>query len=251
MRQDSKKRKLSDASPAEQFVALRKVSELTPATCRKVIGVFSDGHGKRTCSRRQHSHASSFPCLRTLHVPGAEDGTSVKLPCVSVPALMDAKAQACPLYKESMRRACQKQRGELTVLCYADEVTGGNVLSAPQARKANIVHLSWLECPWMHLELQWLTASVCRSSDILRRCDVAWQGWLSMAWGPEDVDLIQIKEIYLLADAKAIRSASGCKGSAGMKPCIHCLNVCALGKAPEEDSHVDTSGTPSYNSGLN
>ena len=42
------------------------------------------------------------------------------------------------------------------------------MLSAPQARKANLVYLSWLECPLLHLESQWLTASVCRSADIAR-----------------------------------------------------------------------------------
>eukprot|EP00435_Cladocopium_sp_Y103_P012103 s2160_g3.t1 len=139
---------------------------------------------------------------------------------MSLPALVEAKVQTCPLYKESLLRTCQKHHGQLTLLCYADEVTGGNVLSAPRARKANIVYLSWLECPLLHLESQWLTASVCRSSDIAAmrggmaallttlltfvkdECDAGFP----VAWAQDDVDLIRIKEIYLLADAEAIRS---------------------------------------------
>ena len=81
---------------AEQFAALRQVSELTPAACRKVIGVLHEGQGKRTCARRQHSHAASFPCLRSLSVPGTEDATAIKVPCMSLPALIEAKVQACP-----------------------------------------------------------------------------------------------------------------------------------------------------------
>jgi len=255
MKMVTKKRKVLDGTHAEQFAALRQVSELTPAACRKVIGVLHEGQGKRTCARRQHSHAASFPCLRSLSVPGTEDATAIKVPCMSLPALIEAKVQACPLYKESLRRACQKHQGQLTLLCYADEVTGGNVLSAPQARKANLVYLSWLECPLLHLESQWLTASVCRSADIARMRggmaglvtsllsfikDECKHGF-PIAWGSEDVDLIRIKETYLLADAEAIRSASGWKGSAGVKPCIHCLNVCALGKATGAEAHVDIS----------
>ena len=252
---ETKKRKVLDGTHAEQFAALRQVSDLTPAACRKVISVLHDGQGKRTCARRQHSHAASFPCLRSLSVPGTEDETSIKVPCMSLPALIEAKVQACPLYRESLRRACQKHEGQLTLLCYADEVTGGNVLSAPQARKANLVYLSWLECPLLHLESQWLTASVCRSADIagmrggmaglltslLRFIKDECKHGFPIAWGSEDVDLIHIKETYILADAEAIRSTSGWKGSAGVKPCIHCLNVCALGKAIGAEAHVDIS----------
>lgn len=257
MGEASKKRKILDLSPAEQFASLRKVSALTPATCRKVISILQNGSGGRCCARRQHAHAVSYPCLRSLSVPSADEKTSIQLPCMSLPALIEAKVQACPLYKESLRRACQKYQNELTLLCYADDVTGGNVLSAPQARKANIVYLSWLECPLLHLESQWLTASVCRSSDI-----AAMQGGMAgllttllsfikdecehgfpILWEPGDADLIHIKEIYILADAEAIRSASGCKGSAGIKPCLHCLNVCALGKATGAEAHVDISSS--------
>ena len=251
------KRKASNGSPAEQFAALRKLSELTPATCRKVIGILQDGTGQRTCSRRNQSHSVSYPCLRTLSVPGTESDTDIKLPCMSLPALIDAKVQACPLYKESLRRACRKHQSQLTLLVYADEVTGGNVLSAPQSRKANIVYLSWLECPLLHLESQWLTASVCRSSDIaamkggmagLLTCLLSFikdecENGFPIAWESKDVDLIHIKEVYLIADAEGIRSATGWKGSAGVKPCIHCLNICALGKASGVEAHFDISSS--------
>ena len=127
-----------DATPAEQFAALRKLSGVTPATCRKVISVLrDDSKGSKVCHRQKHSHAQYHPCLRHLQVPALEEGNFVKFPCMSLPALIEAKVKACALYKHMLRAACQAHNGELTLVFYTDEVTGGNVLSSPQARKAN------------------------------------------------------------------------------------------------------------------
>eukprot|EP00435_Cladocopium_sp_Y103_P068972 s240_g32.t1 len=229
MPSETKKRRLLEASPAEQFAALRKLSCLTPATCRAVISTLrDDGAGKRVCHRQKNFHAQSYP------VRGVEDDTFVTLPCMSLPALIEAKVQACALYKAMLHEACRAHNGELTLLFYTDEVTGGNVLSAPQARKANLIYVSWLECPLLHMESQWLTLSVCRSTDISdmrggmaalvtavltfikRECS----NGFPIAWSEKDVDLIRIKKIYIVADAEALRSLSGCKGHAGLKCCL-------------------------------
>ena len=85
---------------------------------------------------------------------------------MKLPALVEAKVKACALYKPMLHEACKCHNGELTLLFYTDEVTGGNVRSAPQARKANLIYISWLECPILHMESQWLTLSVCRSTEI-------------------------------------------------------------------------------------
>ena len=250
----AKKRRLLDASPAEQFAALRKLSEVTPATCRKVISVLrEDGKGSKVCHRQKHSHVQSYPCLRHLQVPALEEGNVVKFPCMSLPALIETKVKSCALYKEMLHAACQAHNGELTLLFYTDEVTGENVLSAPQARKANLVYVSWLECPLLHMESQWLTLSVCRSSDIsemrggmaalvtavLTFIQHECGDGFAVAWTDHDVDLLRIKKVYILADAEAIRSCTGCKGHAGLKPCLHCVNCMAVGKADGVVDHYD------------
>ena len=254
MPSETKKRRLLEASPAEQFAALRKLSCLTPATCRAVISTLrDDGAGKRISHRQKNSHAQSFPCLRHLQVRGVKDDTFVTLPCMSLPALIEAKVRACALYKAMLRDACQAHNGELTLLFYTDEVTGGNVLSAPQARKANLIYVSWLECPLLHMESQWLTLSVCRSAEISnmrggmaalvsavlmfikREC----KGGFPIAWSEKDVDLIRIKKIYIVADAEALRSLSGCKGHAGLKCCLQCINCTAIGKCQNVTDHYD------------
>ena len=250
----AKKRRLLDASPAEQFAALRKLSEVTPATCRKVISVLrEDGKGSKVCHRQKHSHVQSYPCLRHLQVPALEEGNVVKFPCMSLPALIETKVKSCALYKEILHAACQAHNGELTLLFYTDEVTGGNVLSAPQARKANLVYVSWLECPLLYMESQWLTLSVCRSSDIsemrggmaalvtavLTFSQHECGDGFAVAWTDHDVDLLRIKKVYILADAEAIRSCTGCKGHAGLKPCLHCVNCMAVGKADGVVDHYD------------
>ena len=119
--------------------------------------------GKRTC---QSQKALSHPCLRHLQIPATEDGCFVTMPCMSLPALVQAKVNVFALYKAMLHEACQAHNGELTLVFYTDEVTGGNVLSAPQARKANLIYVNWLECPVLHMESQWLTLSMCRGSGV-------------------------------------------------------------------------------------
>ena len=254
MESEKKKRRLLEQSPAEQFAALRQLKGVTPATCRRVIATLrEDGAGKRTCQSQKASHALSQPCLRHLEIPAIEDGNFVTMPCMSLPALVQAKVNACALYKAMLHEACQAHNGELTMVFYTDEVTGGNVLSAPQARKANLIYVNWLECPVLHMESQWLTLSVCRSSDIndmrggmaalvtsvLKFIERECGSGFPIAWSQRDADLIRIKKIYILADAEAIRSCSGCKGHAGLKPCVQCINVTAIGKASDAESHYD------------
>ena len=121
----SKRRRLLDASPAEQFAALRKLHEVTPATCRKVISLLrEDGKGSKVCHRQKNSHVHSYPCLRHLQVPALTDGKVVNVPCMSLPALIEAKVKACGLYKAMLRAACQAHNAELTLIFYTDEVTG-------------------------------------------------------------------------------------------------------------------------------
>ena len=248
------KRRLCEASPAEIFAALRQVKELTPASCRKVIATLNeDGAGHRVCQRRKQSHALSYPCLRHLQVPALEEGSLVTMPCMSLPALVESKVKACALYKAMLQQACKAHNGALTLLFYTDEVTGGNVLSAPQACKANLIYINWLECPLLHMESQWLTLSVCRSSDIsdmrggmaalvtsvLRSIERECANGFPIAWSENDADLIWIKKVYIIADAEAIRSCSGCKGHAGLKPCLQCINVTSIGKAVNVKDHYD------------
>ena len=118
------------------------------------------------CHWQKNSHVHPHPCLRHLQVPALTDGKVVNVPCMSLPALMEAKVKGCGLYKAMLRTACQAHNAELMLIFYTDEVTRGNVLSAPQARKANLVYVSWLECPLLRMEAQWLTLRVCCSSDI-------------------------------------------------------------------------------------
>lgn len=207
MESEKKKRRLLEQSPAEQFAALRQLKGVTPATCRKVIATLrEDGAGKRTCQSQKAAHALSQPCLRHLEIPAIEDGNFVTMPCMSLPALVQAKVNACALYKAMLHEACQAHNGELTMVFYTDEVTGGNVLSAPQARKANLIYVNWLECPVLHMESQWLTLSVCRSSDIndmrggmaalvtsvLKFIERECGSGFPIAWSQRDADLIRI-----------------------------------------------------------
>ena len=93
------------------------------------------------------------------------------------------------------------------------------------------------------MEAMWVTASLIKSADanaltggyarilkeLLQRyqeeaCD-------GMALSLDDAggacELIFVKEVILLSDHEGFRSGLGCKGAAGLKPCIKCSNVLA------------------------
>jgi len=200
---------------------------------------------------RVSSHVKAFPCYEHLALTGA-DGSAVRIPIMKLPDLLQAKINACPLYSGMLREAMAAHQDRLTLLFYCDEVSGGNVLSALQSRKSNLCYVSWLQCPLLFQENMWLTLSVAKSSciqsvphgmaevikRILEHVRAGSQHGIPLSFG-EDIRLLWIDKVMVIADAEALRSCTGAKGASGLKPCLRCLNVLQLGKASNVRGHVD------------
>ena len=249
-----KRRKLdSHASKQEQFEVLRGAG-LSCEDSRKVIqSLQEDESGQFTCRRQRLAYAKAHPCYEQLEMEAA-DGGRVRIPIMNIARLLQAKIDSCPLYSKMLRQAMTLHQDRLTLIFYCDEVSGGNVLSALQSRKSNLCYVSWLQCPLLFQENMWLTVSVAKSSDIqslphgmaeaIRRIleHVQKQSLHGIPISFEDdIRLLWIDKVMVIADAEALRSCTGAKGASGLKPCLHCINVLQLGKATEVQGHVDIS----------
>ena len=250
------KRKLrADDSVSEQFHAVKQTGTLTGAECRQVVQLLRpDDKGGSACRRQKLNHDKAFPCLRELKVPSNGTSGTETAWMLSLPALVQAKVDSCPLYRTSMQRAVTQRNAMLSLILYQDEVSGGNILSPEQARKSNLTYFTWLEFPVLFMAEQWLTLGVTRSNEI-HRMDAGMAG-LTRAMltlirsetengfaidlgGSQGPMLCWIDKVILLMDHEAIRAATGTKGSSGLKCCVKCLNLLALGKASDVAQHHD------------
>ena len=253
MKDDGRKRRKLDchASKQEQFEVLCSTG-LSCVDSRKVIQCLQDDEsGQFTCQRPHLAYAKAFPRYEHLAMTAA-DGESVRIPVMNLPDLLQAKIDACPLYSAMLREAMAAQQDRLTLVFYCDEVSGGNVLSALQSRKSNLCCVSWLQCPLLFQENMWLTLSVAKSSciqsvphgmaEVIRRILEHVRGQsqhgIPLSFG-DDIRLLWIDKVMVIADAEALRSCTGAKGASGLKPCLRCLNVLQLGKATGVRGHVD------------
>jgi hypothetical protein len=173
---------------------------------------------------------------------------------MSLPGLVQAKIDACPLYRLLMQRALQRNGNHLNLIFYQDEVSGGNILSPNHSRKSNLTYVMWLEFEVIFLEDLWLTMGVMRSRQIAQveggmaaltqamllqiRAETE-NGFVVDLGSSGEPVLCFIDSVILLMDHEAIRACTGTKGASGLKCCIKCLNCLALNKADAVNDHYD------------
>ena len=247
-----KRRRLNqDDAPREQFSALRQIPTLTHEQCRQVVALLHpEEEGRHTCVRPKDVHPEALPCLRDISID--RDGTPLKVHCMALSALIEAKIKLCPLFAACMERMYKAHGPEQPLIFYADDTQGGNTLAATATRKSTLIYAAFLNFEFLHLEALWLTLSVIKASDV----ETCKGGLASVASallsfykqetecgipvriGEQGHELLFIPHILWLSDHEGIRAALGCKGSAGYKPCIKCKNVVAAGRAGIA-AHVD------------
>ena len=166
--QAMKRRRLNPRDDsATQFQTLRQIQSLKPHQCRAVVQLLrEDDAGGRTCQRQAESHPMAFPCLRTLTAPGKTPDQMVQVHCMSLPRLVQAKVDTCPLYRDLLHQTLKANDNTLTLILYSDEVTGGNVLHPDLNKKANLCYVQWLQMPVLFLDSLWLTVNVMKHKEI-------------------------------------------------------------------------------------
>ena len=247
-----KRRRLrQEDAPREQFATLRQIPTLTHEQCRQVVALLHpDDEGRHTCLRREDVHPEAMPCLRDIAIE--REGAPLKVNCISLSALIDAKTRLCPLYAACMEKMYRVHGPQQPLIFYTDDTQGGNTLAAGATRKSTLIYAAFLNFDLLHLESQWLTLSVIRAAEV----DTCPAGLASVVtgllkfyqeeatcgipvrMGSEGYELLFVPHIVWLSDHEAVRAALGCKGSAGYKPCVKCRNVVAAGRAAPA-SHVD------------
>ena len=236
-------------SPLNQFQTLRQVRGLSQAECREIAQLLrEDDKGKRTATREVNKFPWAASLLKTLHHP---DYAELRVYSNDLCDLIRRKMETCPLFALLFTQAVKKHAGKLTLIFFADEAQPGNVLGARQARKANLVYVSFLELQVLHKETLWLPICVilakeinamkCTYSDYTRLLLEDIRSSTADGFPVELIDkeawMVFIDRLLVLGDHEGLRSLSGCKGAAGAKPCCKCSNVVANGREVPE-KHV-------------
>ena len=247
------KRKLShDDKPHEQFATLKKsIPGLQATQCRKVVSLLNEGgKGRRTCSTASAQHDITHPLLQEVAHKSSSDDKDITMHMLSVPGMVQSKADSDPLYRMLLQKALRENQNQLTLIYYADEVSAGNILAPKHPRKAQLSYCTFLEMDVVHLETMWVTLSVVLQSEAVGcvhgYCSVVRaqlenirnetrNGFALCLDG--DCTMVFLKRALLLGDHEHFRSCSGAKGAAGLKPCLKCENVLSLGR--EARDHVD------------
>ena len=115
-----RKRKLrAGDDPLSQFQALRQLPRLSQADCREVISLLRDDDlGRRTGTREHHAYPLASKLMRQLW-----SGQSQNVPVYvnSLPDLLQAKVDACPLFARLLSDAWEDYDGRLTFVVFSDD----------------------------------------------------------------------------------------------------------------------------------
>ena len=235
----SKKRKLSvDDDPLTQFQTLRQLPRLSRADCRQVIGLLRDDEaGQKTASREYHMYPKASKLMQKQWSGEKKD---VPVFVNSFPDLLQAKVDACPLYRRLLSEAWEDYDGKLTLVLFSDDATPGNILAPRQTKKSCMMYASFIELKVLFLDGCWIPLSNKRTTEMTSeqyshaeylRCvleavhDTAQHGIpITLRQGHS---MLWIRRVVILGDHEGLRAFAGCKGAAALKPCWRCVNVIA------------------------
>ena len=197
----------------------------------------------------------------TIQLPLVKGGTWDWKVC-RLDNLMAYFAKDSEAYRQILTAALQaSSEGHLNAVVYLDEVTPGNVLRPDNARKFWAFYVGFREMPATALvrEQFWLPLAVLRTHEaqkvvggisncfrlLLRSvlfapCHAEGIGFAIDLGRPR---LIRLKIRNILADESALKAVFGCKGAAGIRPCLLCRNIVSLNSNMTEGQHylVDIS----------
>ena len=149
----------------------------------------------------------------------------------SLPDLLQAKVDACPLFARLLSDAWEEYDGRLTFVVFSDDATPGNILAARQPKKSCMIYASFLELKILFQDSCWLPLSNMRNNEITEkgyshaeylRCVLeyvhdACQHGIAITLR-QGASLVWICKVLVLGDHEGLRAFAGCKGAAGLKP---------------------------------
>ena len=101
-----------------------------------------DEVGRRTGVREHLAYPQASKLLQKIMAGERKD---VPVHMNSLPDLLQAKVEACPLFARLLSDAWERNDGQLTLVVFSDDTTPGNVLAPRQPKKSCMIHCSFLE----------------------------------------------------------------------------------------------------------
>ncbi|CAK9092413.1 unnamed protein product [Durusdinium trenchii] len=165
------------------------------------------------------------------------DGPDIELPIINLQLCLTKFCSESADFQRALTRALNCSP-TLTPILYADEATAGNVLAVNKKRKANLYYMSWVEL-WHFLKNQsaWLPVTVVQStalSQIVGGASKVMVEILKLIVSPQNEEGFALSDnlffkrrtqAWCLGNYDALRSLLSLKGSAGIRPCVYCINV--------------------------
>ena len=136
--------------------------------------------------------------------------------------------------------AMLREKPEIRLVFYSDEVTGGNILAPEKKKKAVLVYIC-LRGSLYHREACWITAACVQHLMLdkirggftavmreivsrIHRDDLLTEGF-ELELAGERFRVRLLSPSLMISDHEVQRATFGIKGSAGLLPCINCCNV--------------------------
>ena len=147
----------------QAFHAIMQQPGTNYATSRRAVSALRGGAMRRVCQRSANASPLATPHMKTFEMPGSEG--PIQVPYVDIPGALQEKVNRRPAFRDQFRLACRRNNQRVTLIHYADESTGGNVLGAHLRRKAMCSYCSILEMDMLWIDAWWLPFSLMRSED--------------------------------------------------------------------------------------
>jgi len=175
------------------------------------------------------------------------NGGSFKWPIITLQKFTVLCAGHCAQFRTEITKALEKhkptQERPWRIVVYLDDVTPGNIVRPDNNRKATCFYMSFMELgDYLRFEEAWLPVAILRTT-----VSHSVQGGLpcairlllrDMLLGPDSIalagvvvvgNLLFARMYRLLGDEAALKLVVDYKGWNGIRCCLTCKNMCALG----------------------
>ncbi|CAJ1454823.1 unnamed protein product [Effrenium voratum] len=191
--------------------------------------------------------ADALACYERHELAG-ESGKPVPILIGVLAKLLRYAARGSPPWATVLDRVFKRDKGRrLSCVLYHDELICGNVLAVRKVKKICMIYLSFRELyASLSKEDAWLTVAAVQASVIDRIAGGMTRLMTAVVKSvhakshesgfvlelPSGPTWVRIRPVSLfLSDQEAQRATWSTKGSAGLKPCLFCLNVLNKGQA--------------------
>lgn len=189
--------------------------------------------------------------LFDVHHLKAVEGDPVQVLVANLPKLLTHFASKNERYSFFLKQAINDAGAELSIVLYHDDVQSGNILSPSVSKKSTLVYCNFLSMPKRLLRsaFTWLPLSLLPHNDyvridgglsaLMRTILHAIHGISGVPISIPGLPCFSLRVGHFVADFDAQRATYLSRGSAGLRPCVHCANVVKKGTGLSDPTFVE------------